>query len=123
MTRAFSIPVLFFFSLYVLSAPVIWATYFAYQDYFAEEFCMNKENPDCCGSCYIVEVEKEKPADNLPKIEVRTPELTSFVILHHLRPKDMHPAYLAYASFHSGTPSSGYPSDVHRPPESLLQAI
>jgi hypothetical protein len=41
--------VLFFFLLYIFSSPIIWATYFAYKDFIAEEYCVNKQNPDCCG--------------------------------------------------------------------------
>jgi hypothetical protein len=115
--------VIFFFSTYTLSAPIIWATYFVYQDYIAEEFCVNKSNPDCCGSCYIIEIEDEKPVNNLPKIEVRTPELTSFILLRHFSPKDHPSASMAYAPHSAGNISTGYTSDIHRPPESLLQTI
>lgn len=115
--RFTSLLVLFFFSLYVLSSPLIWATYYTYQEYFAESFCVNKQNPDCCGKCYINEVEDEKPANDLPKIEVRTPELTSFttdtLLFHHSDCQTL----LTYGTAPNGEVSSGYPAKILQPPE------
>ena len=111
------VPVLALFSLYVLSSPIIWATYYVYQDYIAEEFCVNKQNPDCCGKCYINEVEDEQPANALPRIEVRTPELMSFVILK----LKFHPALfripISFTSICSGDVSIGFPRHPVHPPE------
>jgi hypothetical protein len=112
-----SLFVVFFFSLYVMSSPIIWAAYFVYQDYITETFCVNKQNPDCCGKCYVIEVDNEQPKNDLPKIEVRTPELTSFTIdkiYCHLI--DAH-TLLLFSPFHHGDVSNGFTLKLTQPPE------
>jgi hypothetical protein len=114
---------LLLFSAYSLSSPIIWATYFVCQDYFAEEFCVNKENPDCCGSCYISDVTDEVPKSALPQIEVRTPNLIPFTIELAYRLSLHQPILLRYPPFIAGLPDPGYTNEILQPPESLLQTI
>lgn len=71
---------LLLFSAYTLSSPIIWASYFAYQEYIASTFCVNKQLPLCNGTCFINTVVEEEPTPVLPKIEVRTPEIAPAVI-------------------------------------------
>jgi hypothetical protein len=99
---------LFMFTLYALSSPIIWASYFAYQEYIASTFCVNKQLPICNGTCFINTVIEEEPSPALPKIEVRTPEIAPAVI------EQLKVRYTAVV-----TPTRYYP---HRPP-SLLHGI
>jgi hypothetical protein len=68
------------FTLYALSSPIIWASYFAYQEYIAATFCVNKQLPLCNGTCFINTVVEEDPKPVVPKIEVRTPEIVPALI-------------------------------------------
>jgi hypothetical protein len=109
--------VLFLFSLYTLSSPIIWASYFAYQEYIAATFCVNKELPLCNGKCYINTIVEEKPTPTLPKIEVRTPELVSFTIdKFNLHTIDNH-TLLLFSTLHQGDVSSGFTLELIQPPE------
>ena len=111
--------VIFLFVSYTLSTPIIWATYFAYQDYIAEEFCVNKQKVDCCGKCYISDVTDEVPQKELPKIEVRNTEITSYIInTLHQNAVDQH-SPIRYSPFHPGLPSNGFDQEIIEPPEVL----
>lgn len=69
-------------TIYVLSSSVIWVTYYIFKDYIVEKYCENKETPMCGGKCHMMKVEKESPKDkDIPKIEVRTPEVFPFIVL------------------------------------------
>jgi hypothetical protein len=109
--------VLFFFSLYVMSSPIVWATYFVYQDYIAETFCVNKQNPDCCGKCFVNEVENEQPKNDLPKIEVRTPELLSFILEKINYNKTANHTLLPVFWFSQGEVSIGFAIEITHPPK------
>lgn len=78
--RFFSFLLLFFFSIYVLSSPILWASYYIYKDYIFENLCVNKDVPSCCGKCHIKKIDNEQPKNALPKIEVRNPEIASFIL-------------------------------------------
>lgn len=116
-SRILPLIALFFFSLYVLSTPVVWVVYYAYQDYIAENFCVNKKNPDCCGKCFVNDVTDEEPKKELPKIEVRTPEIASF-ILQEQHDRTAAPVERTRFAHHRTLPvSTGYTSTPFQPPE------
>ncbi|MFZ4621556.1 MAG: hypothetical protein ACOYNS_13430 [Bacteroidota bacterium] len=84
-----------------MSSPLIWATYFAYQEYIAATFCVNKQLPLCNGKCFINTVVEEEQKPVIPKIEIRTPEIIPAVLEQnsiqfptHVRTNHFHPHYI-----------------------------
>lgn len=80
LKRIFSFLLLLSFTFYILSSPIVWAAYYIYKDYIFENYCENKDIPSCCGKCHITKIDNEQPKNSLPKIEVRNPEIASFVL-------------------------------------------
>jgi hypothetical protein len=117
MKKFFSPILLFFFSMYVLSGPLIWATYFVYKDYIAETYCVNKQNPDCCGQCHVREVEDQTPKNESPKIEVRTPEILSFIALELEFSSLKNEEDITFADISIGDTHPGFPDDINQPPK------
>ncbi|MFZ4621318.1 MAG: hypothetical protein ACOYNS_12230, partial [Bacteroidota bacterium] len=78
---------------------------------------VNKQNPDCCGKCYVADVTDEAPKKELPKIEVRTPEISSFILntLHHHAVD--HQSLVRFSPFHPGLTSNGFDEEIIEPPE------
>jgi hypothetical protein len=103
--------------MYVLSTPIIWVSYFIYQDYIAETFCVNKVNPDCCGKCYVGGVTDDEPKKELPKIHARTAEITSFVMATVQKEVQGDQSRFHFASFQSGQLSNGFDIEIIEPPE------
>ena len=110
---------LFFLSLYVLSSPIIWATYFVYKDYIAKTYCVNKQDPICCGQCHVREVEDQAPKNESPKIEVRTPEISLFVSFTLKYSEVEEYSLTCFAPYLLGNTSIGFTNEIFQPPKLL----
>jgi hypothetical protein len=112
--------ILFCFCLYILSGSILWATYFAYQQYIAATYCVNKQIPICNGQCHIREVEDQTQKSESPKIETRSQEILSFVTLEY----DFHFSQTTrkniFTEFISGKTNCGYSSIIIPPPKIFL---
>lgn len=111
---------LLFFSLYVLSSPLIWASYFAYQEYIAATFCVNKQLPLCNGTCFINTVVEENPKPVVPKIEVRTPEIVPALIERSTELKSSGVTIKQYHPSYSQSILHGVQFTLLKPPKSIL---
>jgi len=81
LKKLFTYILLLQLTVYTISTTIIWVSYYILKDYIIEAYCENKETPMCGGKCHMMKVEKESPKDkDIPKIEVRTPEVYPFLI-------------------------------------------
>lgn len=118
--RFFSYLILLFFSVYLLSSPILWASYFIYKDYIFEKLCVNKDVPSCCGKCHIKKIDSEQPKNALPKIEIRNPEIASFILnkIDFRRPDNF--SSLLMDIYRDGDITSGFGQEIFIPPEAIF---
>ncbi len=105
-------------TVYALSTPIIWAAYYIFKDYIIEKYCENKETPMCGGKCHMMKVEKETPKDkDVPKIEVRTPEIYPFLISELFPgPININKILTAFIITNEDD-TNGFSQDILRPPK------
>lgn len=103
---------------YVLSTPIIWATYYLFKDYIIEKYCENKETPTCSGKCHMMKVEREAPKDkDTPKIEVRTPEMFPFLIAELFSSIKNIDEILTAFIINNEDKTNGFSPDILKPPK------
>lgn len=105
-------------TLYALSTPIIWVTYYLFKDYIIEKYCENKQKPSCAGKCHMMKVEKENPKDqDTPKIEVRTPEMFPFLVAEFFPGIKNIDEILTAFIINDEDETNGFSPDILKPPK------
>lgn len=68
-----------------LSSVVVISSFYANQDFFAENFCVNKAKPTlCAGSCYLTKVLANMPDQQDIPVELKISQLSLEFVSHPL---------------------------------------
>ncbi len=68
-----------------LSSVVVISSFYANQDFFAENFCVNKAKPTlCAGSCYLTKVLENMPDQQDIPVELKISQISYEFILNQL---------------------------------------
>ena len=68
-----------------LSSALVISSFYANQDYFAENFCINKAKPTlCAGSCYLTKVLENMPDQQDIPVQLKLSQLSFEFVINQL---------------------------------------